>query len=98
MLHWLFLSLKYQIWPLPKDPAELRKLAIDLQITLAYSWKGNGLNTLLVQSAIRERLKSFRRDAPYVVLFIVPIFSVIVLLAYLLAWISQIPSGWDHPR
>ena len=37
MFYWFFLSIKYQIWPLPTDPAELRKLAIDLQIPLAYA-------------------------------------------------------------
>ena len=85
MLHWFFLSIKYQIWPLPTDPAELRKLAIDLQIPLAYATTSHRVDTALVQGIIRERLKSFRKDSPYVLLFLAVVFSVLALFAYLFA-------------
>jgi hypothetical protein len=86
---WFFVSIKYQVWPLPKDQAALRKLAFDLQIPLVYAWTSHGLDTALLQKSIRERL---RRDAPYVVLFLVVVFSIIALLVFLLASISTFPS------
>ena len=87
MLHWFFLSIKYQIWPLPTDPTELRKLAIDLQIPLAYAnaTTSHRVDTSLVQGIIRERLKSFRKDSPYVLLFLAVVFSVLALFVYLFA-------------
>ncbi len=84
MLYWFFLSIKYQIWPLPTDPAELRKLAIDLQIPLAYA-ASHRVDTSLVRVVIRERLKSFRKDSPYVLLFLAVVFSVLALFVYLFA-------------
>ena len=89
MLQWFYLAIRYQIWSLPKDPAELRKLAFDLQVPLVHAWTSHGLDTSLLQSRIRERL---RKDAPYVMLFLVIIFSVIALFVFLLAWISRLPS------
>jgi hypothetical protein len=93
MTHWFLLSIKYQIWPLPTDPAELKKLAIDLQVPLAHAWTTHGLDTALVQKSVHERLKSFRNDAPYVGLFLVPIFAVIAALIILFAWISGVLSS-----
>jgi hypothetical protein len=84
MLYWFFLSIKYQIWPLPTDPAELRQLALDLQIPLAYA-ASHRVDTSLVRAVIRERLKSFRKDSPYVLLFLVAVFSVLALLVALFA-------------
>jgi hypothetical protein len=92
MLYWFLLSIKYQIWPLPKDPADLRKLAIDLRVPLAYSWTSDGLNTSLVRKSIRERLKSMRKDASYVLFLLVPIFSITAILAVLLVWIAGVLS------
>ena len=89
MLQWFYLAIRYQIWSLPKDPAELRKLAFDLQVPLVHAWTSHGLDTSLLQSRIRERL---RKDAPYVMLFLVITFSVIALFVFLLAWISRLPS------
>jgi hypothetical protein len=93
MLHWFFLSIKYQIWPLPTDPAELRKLAIDLQIPLAYAATSSRVDTSLVRAVIRERLKCFRKDSPYVLLFLVAVFSVLVLLVSLFAQIFGVLSS-----
>jgi len=98
MLHWFFLFIKYQIWPLPKDPAELKKLANDLQVPLAYARTTHGLDTALVQTSIRETLKSFRNDAPYVALFLVAIFVAIALLVILFAWIVGFLSRWGRLR
>lgn len=92
MLHWFFLSIKYQIWPLPTDPAELRKLAIDLQIPLAYATTSSRVDTSLVRAVIRERLKSFRKDSPYVLLFLVAVFSVLALLVSLFLQIFGVLS------
>jgi hypothetical protein len=89
MVQWFYLTIKYQICSLPKDPAELRKLAFDLQVPLVHAWTSHGLNTSLLQSSIRERL---RKDASYVILFFVIIFSVIALFVFLLDWISRLPS------
>jgi len=36
MIHYIFLLINYQIRPLPTDPAELRELAIDLQVPDRY--------------------------------------------------------------
>jgi hypothetical protein len=88
MLHWFFLSIKYQIWALPKDPAELRKLAIDLQIPPAYSRTRSEPNTRLLEGIIRERLKSFRKDISYILFLLIPIFSITALLAVLLVWMA----------
>lgn len=88
MIHWFLLALKYQIWPLPKDPVELKELAIDLRVPLKYAWTGHGLDAALLKSSIREELKSFRKDAPYVILFLLAIFSVIAILLSLFTWIS----------
>ena len=74
MLHWFFLTVKYQIWPLPKDAAQLTKLAIDLQVPRAHSETYTRLDTSLVRNNIIERLQSFRKDALYVFLLLVPIF------------------------
>ena len=93
MTHWFFLSIKYQIWPLPKDPAELKKLANDLQVPLAHAWTTHGLDTALVQKSVHERLKSFRNDAPYIALFFVPIFAVIAALIILFASIPEFLSS-----
>lgn len=89
MLQWFYLTIKYRIWSLPKEPAELRKLAFDLQVPLVHAWTTHGLDTSLLQSSIRERL---RKDASYVILFLVIIFFFIVLFVFLLAWISRLPS------
>jgi hypothetical protein len=97
MTRWFFLLIKYQIWPLPKNPAELKKLANDLQVPLAHAWTTHGLDTALVQKSVHERLKSFRNDVPYVALFLVPIFSVVAVLIILLASISGFLSGWGQP-
>jgi len=92
MLHWFFLTVKYQIWPLPKDAAQLTKLAIDLQVPRAHSETYTRLDTSLVRNNIIERLQSFRKDALYVFLLLVPIFSIVVLLIFFLAWVSEILS------
>jgi len=83
MLYWLFLSIKYQIWPLPNDPAELRKLAIDLQVPHANSWKRYELNTTLIEGITHEWLKSFRRDISYVLFLLLPIFAIAILAVLL---------------
>ena len=83
MLHWFFHSIKYQIWSLPKDPAELRKLAIDLQVPHANSWQRYELNTTLIEGITREWLKSFRKDISYLLLLLLPIIAIVILAVLL---------------
>jgi len=93
MLHCFFLSIKYQVWPLPKDPAELRKLAIDLQVSRAHSWARYEPDTSLLEHTIRAWLKSFREDISYVLFLLIPIFVITALLAAVLVWMTGDPSS-----
>src|SRR5262245_61849128 len=88
MLHWFFLTMKYQVWPLPKDPAELRKLAIDLRVSGAHSWTRHELNTPLLEDTVRSWLKTLRKDISYILFLFLPIFSITALLVVLLVWMA----------
>ena len=90
MLQWFFVSVKYQIWPLPKDAAQLRTLAIDLQVPGAHSWMHSRFDTSLVQSSILKTLKAFRKDASYVLFLLLPIFAIAAILIGFFAWGSEI--------
>jgi hypothetical protein len=83
MIHRIFLLMKYQIWPLPTDPAELRELAIDFQVPYSHE-----LEPALLQKSIHHRLKRFG-DAIYIAFLLSPIFATIGLLVILFAWISS---------
>jgi len=82
MLQWFFLSLKYHVWPLPKDAAQLRKLAINLQVPHAYTRPYTRFDISVVQSNILERLQSFKEDTLYVLLLLLPIFSIAAILLF----------------
>ena len=68
-------SIKYQIYPLPTDPAELERLAMDLHVSLTATGMAHGaLDTAEVQRRIRESLNSFRSS----VLFAISVIAAIV--------------------
>jgi len=67
ILRWLYLNFRYRVWPLPNNPAKLEKLAKDLQIPLAFTYRAQGIDSALAQQRIRERLNSFRWSAPLVI-------------------------------
>jgi hypothetical protein len=56
---WIYLNLKYRLWRLPTEPVRLEKIAIDLNVPLAFTYKWHGLDVALAQQRIRECLKSF---------------------------------------
>jgi len=63
---WVYLNLKYRLRPLPTDPVILKKIAIDLNVSLAFTYKWHGLDVALAQERIHECLNSFRWIAPVV--------------------------------
>src|SRR5262249_1030777 len=65
---WVYLNLKYRLRPLPTDPVHLEKIAIDLNVPLAFTYKWQGLDVALAQERIHECLKSFQWRAPPVLL------------------------------
>jgi hypothetical protein len=67
VIRWLYLNCKYRVCPLPNEPAMLQKLAMSLNIPLAFTYKANGLDVTLAQQRIRENLNSFRWIAPLVI-------------------------------
>ena len=83
MMHYIFLLIKYQIRPLPTDPAELRELAIDLQVPHIHE-----VESALLQENIHQKL-TFFRDALYIALLFSPLFAGIALLVILFVWISS---------
>jgi hypothetical protein len=66
LFYWLYLNLKYRIRSLPTDPVLLQKIAMDLKIPLAFTYRMHGLDVALAQQRIHESLKSFRWTAPLV--------------------------------
>jgi hypothetical protein len=83
MIHCIFLLVKYQLRPLPTDPAELRELAIDLQVP-----HNHEVESALVENSIHQKLKFFS-DALYIALLFSPLFAAIALLVILFVWISN---------
>jgi len=84
MIYCIFLLIKYQFRPLPTDPAELRELAIGLQVLDRYE-----VDSALLEKRIQDTLKFFRRDAPYIVFWFSPLFAAIAFLVILFVWISN---------
>jgi hypothetical protein len=66
VIRWLYLNFKYRLWPLPADPIQLQKIATDLNVPLAFTYRWHGLDVALAQQRIHECLKSFRWSAPLV--------------------------------
>ncbi len=61
-------SIKYQVYPLPTDPAELERLAMDLHVSPTATWMAHGvLDTAEVQRRIRESLNSFRSSVLFAI-------------------------------
>ena len=67
VIRWLYLNCKYRVCPLPNEPPMLQKLAIDLHIPLAFTYKANGLDVTLAQERIHEKLNSLRWIAPLLI-------------------------------
>jgi hypothetical protein len=44
VIRWLYLNFKYRVWPLPTDPASLQKIAMDLRVPLAFTYRMHGLD------------------------------------------------------
>ena len=84
MIYCIFLLIKYQFRPLPTDPTELRELAIGLKVPHSHK-----LESALLEKRIQHTLKSFRRDAPYIVFWFSPLFAAIAFLVILFVWISN---------
>jgi hypothetical protein len=80
LIRWLYLNLRYRVSPLPKDPATLEQLAMDLRIPLAFTYRANGLDTTLAQQRIHESLNSFQWIAPLAIAGLC--FALIVLLLF----------------
>jgi hypothetical protein len=55
-LRWLYLNFGYRLKPLP---TELERVAKDLQIPLAFTYRAYGIDPVLAQQRIRENLDSF---------------------------------------
>jgi hypothetical protein len=70
VVRWLYLNFKYRVWPLPTDPASLKKIAMDLKVPLAFTYTWHGLDVALAQQRIHECLKSFRWSAPLVLVLL----------------------------
>jgi hypothetical protein len=44
---WIYLNLKYRLRPLPTDPVHLEKVAMDLKVPLAFTYRAHGLDLAL---------------------------------------------------
>jgi len=83
MMNRIFLLIKYQMRPLPTDPAELRELAIDLQVPDRYE-----VESALLRESIHQKLNFFS-DALYIAFLSSSLFAAIALLVILFVWISN---------
>jgi hypothetical protein len=84
-IRWLHLNFKYRFQSLPNDPTELEKLANDLQIPLAFTYKAHGIDAALAQQRIYESLSSFRWSAPLILVvlsFVLMIGCILESLAF----------------
>ena len=81
MIYYIFLLIKYQIRPLPTDPAELRGLAIELQVP-----HNHKVESALLQNSIHQKLKFFN-DGLYMAMLLFPLFAAIAFLVILFVWI-----------
>jgi hypothetical protein len=81
LIRWLYLNLRYRVGRLPQDPADLEKLAIDLRIPLAFTYRANGLDITLAQQRIHKNLNSFRWLAPLAIAGL--FFALLVTALYL---------------
>jgi hypothetical protein len=70
VIRWLYLNFKYRVWPLPTDSASLQKIAMDLKVPLAFTYRVHGLDVALARQRIHECLKSFRWSAPLVLVLL----------------------------
>jgi hypothetical protein len=75
-IRWLYLNFRYRCQSLPDDPTKLEKLANDLRIPLAFTYRAYGIDAALAQQRIRENLASFRWSAPLV---LTTLFSALVV-------------------
>ena len=83
VIRWLYLNCKYRVCRLlPNEPGTLQKLAIDLHIPLAFTYKANGLDVTLAQQRMREKLNSLRWIAPLVMAVLCCAFIVAALFGF----------------
>jgi hypothetical protein len=66
VIRWLYLNFKYRVCRLPTESASLEKIAMDLKVPLAFTYRAHGLDLALAQQRIHECLKSFQWSAPLV--------------------------------
>jgi hypothetical protein len=59
VVYWLYQNFKYRLWPIPTDPVELEKIAMNLKVPLAFTYRAHWLDVTLAQQRIHESLKSF---------------------------------------
>jgi hypothetical protein len=52
--------------PMGRFDVQLEKIAMDLKVPLAFTYRAHGLDVALAQQRIRENLHSFRWSAPLV--------------------------------
>jgi len=83
MMNRIFLLIKYEIRPLPTDPAELRELAMGLQVSHSHE-----VESALLRESIHQKLNFFS-DALYIAFLSSPLFAAIALLVILFVWISN---------
>src|SRR5262249_25475680 len=75
LIRWLYLNYKYRIFPLPNDPPRLQKLAADLNISLAYTYKGYGMDVPLAQQSHHSEIKFISMEYSAVDCHAVPCFD-----------------------
>src|SRR5215813_14014620 len=91
----LYLNFKYRICPLPTDPASLEKVAKNLNIPLAFTYRWHGLDVTLAQQRIRENLNSFRWIAP---LAIAVVCFALIVTALWVKFCSATSSSSSPPK
>jgi hypothetical protein len=62
VIRWLYLNIKYRVCALPNEPGTLQKLAMNLNVPLAFTYRATGLDMTLAQQRIHESLNSFSVD------------------------------------
>jgi hypothetical protein len=90
VIHWLCLNFKYRFWSLPTDPPTLEKIAMDLKVPLAFTYKAHGLDVALAQQRIHESLKSFRWSAPLALV----VLSLALLIGVIIGQCLSLLESW----
>ena len=83
VIRWLYLNIKYRVCP-PERTRHTAKLAMKLNISLAFTYRRHGRDVILAQQRIRENLNSFRWIAPLVLCFSLVCFASMVIIMVLI--------------